>query len=97
MADIIHDPKTDWCACEPGGDDRCSYRLLADAVDEHLNPKDADEAEEAIVIGAVERAAAYIRSQPCTCTEQMIADWEPCPRCEALGLIGGKAWQAIHG
>ena len=63
MPDIIHDPKTDWCACEPHGDDRCSYRLLADTVDEQFSPKDADEAEEAIYIGAVERAAAFIRSR----------------------------------
>jgi hypothetical protein len=30
--DVIHDPATDWCACEPNGPKRCSYRMLADAV-----------------------------------------------------------------
>ena len=59
-ADVIHDPVTDWCACEPLGDDRCDYRLLADAVVAKLNPRDGDEAEVSLCITAVNRAAASV-------------------------------------
>jgi hypothetical protein len=56
--DVTHDPQTDWCACEPEGADRCGYRLLADAVIAHLDVRDGDEAEVALCIDAVERAAS---------------------------------------
>ena len=67
-ADVIHDPKTDWCACEPNSMNRCDYRLLADTVIEKLNPSDGDEAEVAICVDAIERIAAYVASLPCICT-----------------------------
>lgn len=62
MPDVIHDPVTDWCACEPEGDDRCDYRLLADAVIASLDVRDGDEAEVALCIEAVERAATALPS-----------------------------------
>ena len=58
VPDVIHDPVTDWCACEPLGDDRCDYRMLADAVIQHLNPRDGEEAEVSLLIDAVKAAAA---------------------------------------
>ena len=88
MADVIHDPLTDWCACEPHSMDRCDYRLLADKVIDELNPPDGDEAEVSICFNAIEDAAVYIQQQPCTCTPAMVEDGSPCPRCAALGRIG---------
>lgn len=90
MSDIIHDPRTDWCACDPGGMDRCDYRMLADAVIGELNPRDGDEAEVALCIAAVERAAEFIRSQTCAC--QPGDETGPCDRCAALGQWHGKSW-----
>ncbi len=84
MPDVIHDPATDWCACEPNGTDRCGYRMLADAVIEYLNPPDGDDAEVAICISAVETIASYVASLPCACTPGY--DGEPCRRCAALGM-----------
>ena len=84
MPDVIHDPETDWCACEPNGDARCDYRTLADAVIETLNPPDGDEAEVSLCITAVERIGAYVQSLPCTCVD------EPCGRCAALGQWTGR-------
>ena len=43
MTDVIHDPVTDWCACEPDSDRRCGYRILADKVVEEFNPPDRAE------------------------------------------------------
>lgn len=88
MPDVIHDPRTDWCACEPNGMNRCGYRMLADAVIEHLNPPDGDEAEVAICIIAVEQIAAFVQSVPCWCLSGN--DVGPCERCEALGQRHGK-------
>lgn len=87
---VVHDPNTDWCACEPDGADRCEYRLLADKVGDLLNPPDDDEAEVSLLMTAIERAAAYINAQPCTCTPGDIADRMPCPRCGAFGRLGDK-------
>ena len=78
MPDVIHDPETDWCACTPEGDERCDYRLLADAVIARLNPRDGDEAEVALLIAAVGRITAYVESLPCNAGS-------PCGRCAALG------------
>jgi hypothetical protein len=80
---VVHDPRTDWCACEPEGPGRCDYRLLADEVVKRLNPRDGGESEVSLCIGAVECAAEFIASQPCTCEP----GWrtEPCGRCAALG------------
>jgi hypothetical protein len=85
---VIHDPTTDWCACEPNGMNRCDYRLLADAVIEHLNPPDGDEAEVSICVTAVENIAAYVGSLPCACAPGY--DDEPCGRCTALGQWHGR-------
>ena len=90
MPDVIHDPGTDWCACEPGGDVVCDYRLLADAVLEHLNPPGDDVAEVAICVSAVERIAGYVRSLPCTCGPGY--DYPPCGRCAVVGQWHGKHW-----
>lgn len=83
MPDVIHDPNTDWCACEPNSMDRCDYRLLADTVIEHLNPRGDDIAEVAICITAIERIAAFVATLICSCAR--IEDQEPCPRCAVLG------------
>lgn len=87
-ATVTHDPKTDWCACEPLGMNRCDYRLLADDVIEMLNPPDGDEAEVGICISAIAGIAAYVASLPCTCSPGY--DDEPCGRCEALGQRHGE-------
>jgi hypothetical protein len=88
VPDVIHDPATDWCACEPGGNVVCDYRLLADAVIGKLNPPDGDEAEAGICIQAVEFIAAFVGSLPCTCAT--VDDSEPCGRCTALGQRSGE-------
>jgi hypothetical protein len=82
MSDVIHDPKTDWCACEPLGDVRCGYRMLADKVIERFNPPDGDEAEVALLMLALDVAADYITDRPCFCDEEPDL---PCWRCSALG------------
>ena len=87
-ADVIHDPKTDWCACEPHGDEVCDYRLLADAVIDELNPRDGDEAEVHLCTDAVRNIAAYVRSLPCTCKPG--PEDGPCGRCAALGQWCGE-------
>ena len=87
MSDVIHDPETDWCACEPESPDRCGYRMLADTVIGKLNPRDGDEAEVSLLMAAVERAAAYIERRPCECPELY---GETCGRCQALGQWHGR-------
>src|SRR6516165_2483996 len=83
MGHVIHDPRTDWCACEPGSMSRCDYRMLADVVIEELNPSDGEDAEVSICIDAVRYVAAYVRSLPCQCAS---GDGEmPCARCQVLG------------
>lgn len=91
MPDVIHDPRTDWCACEPNGTDRCEYRILADAIDGNFGVQDSDEAEVALLITTIERAATLIRSLPCTC-EPGFGD-EPCQRCRLMGQWHGEPWQ----
>jgi hypothetical protein len=88
-----HDPDEP-CTCEPGdlmGKGICEYRMLADTIGTLLNPPDGDEAEVSILMTAVERAQAYIESQPCTCTAEDIADQMPCGRCAALGRLANQA------
>jgi hypothetical protein len=82
-----HDPDAD-CTCEPLSIDICEYRMLADAVIEHLNAPDGDEAEVSLCITAVQRVAAYVASLPCTC-EPGYAH-QPCGRCDAIGQWHGK-------
>lgn len=87
-----HDPDV-LCNCEPEDLARkgiCEYRLLADSVGNELNVADAEEAEVSLLITAVEHAKAYIESQPCTCTPEDIADYDPCPRCAAIGRLGDE-------
>ena len=86
-ADVIHDPSID-CTCEPGGPASCEYRWLADAVIAHLNPRDGDEAEVALLIAAVSRVTAYVESLPCTCKPG--PEDGPCGRCAALGQWEGE-------
>jgi hypothetical protein len=88
MTDATHDPRTDWCACEPNSMDRCDYRMLADAVIEHLNPPDGDEAEVAICISAIQDIAGFAASLICSCAR--IEDGGRCPRCAVLGQHQGK-------
>jgi hypothetical protein len=83
LADVIHNPRTDWCACEPHGGDRCDYRMLADTVIGKLNPPDRDEAEVSICISAIESIAAFVTSLPCHCSPD--DSEEPCSRCAVLG------------
>lgn len=83
-SDIIHDPRTDWCACEPYGEDRCGYRMLADAVIEKLNPPDVDAGEVGICISAIADIAAYVARLPCLCIPGD-DDAGPCGRCAVLG------------
>lgn len=72
-------------------DDNTEYELLRDAVIEHLNPPDDDAAEVSILIDAIEQAASYIESQPCTCTPEQIDEYgEACARCTALGRVGDE-------
>ena len=90
MTNVIHDPRTDWCACQPGAAVRCDYRLLADGIESSLAVRDGDESEVSLCIDAVERVAAYVRTLPCTCAPGY--DKEPCERCAALGQWHGEAW-----
>lgn len=89
--DVIHDPLTDWCACEPNSGSRCGYRLLADAVVEAFNPPDGEDAEVAICVDAINAAAAYVRDQRCSCA--FGARFGACPRCRALGESEGAVVQ----
>lgn len=87
-----HDPAVN-CNCESGADPRCEYRFLADAVIDAFNPADGDEAEVAICVAAVRQARDALKAIPCSCTPEMIEDWDQCARCAALGQRGGKAVQ----
>lgn len=78
------------CNCEPGGVDRCEYRILADAVAEAFNPPGDDEAEVAILARAVGEARDFVGSLPCEC---IAPDADPsltCRRCQVLGRAGGE-------
>lgn len=86
-----HPADPDWCTCEPGGADRCEYRMLADAVSIGLNPHDGDEAEVSLLVTAVEKATAYILSLPCAC-EPGYSE-EPCQRCAVTGRWHDVHWQ----
>ncbi len=62
-----------------------------DAIENHLverfNPPDSDLVSAEWIIDA---AADYISAQSCLCTPAMVADRDPCPRCEALGMLGNE-------
>jgi hypothetical protein len=79
-----------WCNCEPYADGTCEYRRTADKVIDLFNPRDDEVAEVAIVLDAINAAADFIGAQPCTCTPEMVENWESCPRCEVLGQRAGK-------
>lgn len=92
MPDVIHNPDTDWCACEPGGESRCGYRLLADEVIDLFNPRDGEEAEVSILMDHLGIIHKYLMSLPCVCTPDVMDTdvWaEPCERCQALGMRAG--------
>lgn len=64
------------------------YEVLRDAVIEQFNPRDGDDGEAFIMTEAIEGAARFIRSLPCTCPPDAgppTWDGEPCGRCAALG------------
>jgi hypothetical protein len=90
-----HDPDEN-CTCHPDdlmGEGICEYRMLADSAGEAFNPPDDDEAEVAVLVRAIERAAGFIGSLPCTCPQGDHRPWagdEPCGRCAALGQFRGK-------
>ncbi len=82
------------CTCDPHGEDRCDYRLLADQIIDLLHPPDDDVAEVGIVMDAVQRLAEYVTGLPCTCPPAAgPPDWDvqPCGRCDALGRARDKA------
>jgi hypothetical protein len=87
-----HDPMTD-CNCEPGAPIRCEYRQLADAVGEAFNPRDDEMAEVAILADAVNQARDALAAIPCSCTPEMVEDWDQCQRCAALGQRDGRPVQ----
>ena len=87
-ADVIHDPESDWCACEPFSAARCDFRLLADTIIQQFNPPDGDDAEVAICMTAIGRAAEFVRSLKCECPRRSGA--EPCGRCAVLGQYQGE-------
>lgn len=92
---LAHDPRGE-CTCHPGdlmGEGICEYRMLADAVGEAFNPPDIDEAEVAILIGAVQRAREVLAAVRCACTPLMLEQGNPCRRCVALGEFDGKPAQ----
>jgi hypothetical protein len=79
------------CTCGPHDTDRCDYRLLADHIEDALNPPDGDEAEVSLCMDAVTKAADYIRSLPCTCGPGAAEnEVDPCRRCAALGLAADR-------
>ncbi len=59
MADVAHYPNED-CTCESNSDERCEYRMLADAVIAKLDPHDGDEAEVSLCIDAVSNVVARV-------------------------------------
>ncbi len=76
------------CTCYPDGEDRCEYRMVADLVENKLNPPDDDVAEVAVVMDAIERITTFVESLPCTCPAEAALpepDEDPCGRCAALG------------
>lgn len=57
---VLHNSDT-LCDCEPNSSDRCEYRMLADAVIEHLPVRDGDEAEVGLCVQAVRRVGDALR------------------------------------
>lgn len=62
-------------------DDARAYRFLADKVIELFNPRDGEEAEEAILADHLEMVAEWIEKHLCRCQ----APDSVCGRCETLG------------
>lgn len=82
LANGLHDPDLD--ARE--GD----YALVAAVIIEAFNPADDDASEEGILTDAVYAARDYISAQPCTCTDAMVEDCDPCRRCAVLGRLANE-------
>ena len=76
--------RTDGCQCS---DDEQAYGMVRESITEHLNPPDEDSAEEAILMEAVARAAAFIDAQPCSCDAP---EGDVCDRCMALGRFANE-------
>lgn len=66
------------------------YFLLRDVVINRFNPRDDDGSEVSVLMSWLEHVANILESMPCTCTTEMIEDYSPCSRCEALGRIGNE-------
>ena len=83
---LAHSPD-DLCTCSPDSEDRCEYRLVADLINDKLNPPGDDVAEVAVLMDAVERIATFVESLPCTCPAGAgPPDYaDSCGRCVALG------------
>ena len=56
-----------------------SYELLRDKIIELFNPPDGEDAEEAIMMDALQRVHQFVLKRPCICSE------DPCDRCWVLG------------
>lgn len=72
----------------PSSDDAQDYWTLRDHVIDRLNPPDGETSEVHGMCTAIDRAAAFIETIPCTCppgaADPMVYD-DPCDRCAALG------------
>lgn len=63
-------------------DDEVELEAYVLAIIDAFNPPDDDVAQVSILLDAIETAALFIESQPCTCDAP---DGDPCDRCVALG------------
>ncbi len=54
---------------------------------ELFNPRDGEEAEEAILSDHLEMVATFVADKACTCWGRK--DGDPCRRCAALGQAAG--------
>lgn len=70
------------------GGDTVGLAFVDAAIGLAFNPPDDDVAAESILADAVERAAQFIESLPCTCgaaPPDEYGDRMPCDRCQAIG------------
>lgn len=69
---------------------------VAQALIKAFNPPDADVAESSIYEDAVERAAAYIAKQPCTCDATEVRIEGPAKACERCSVLGRALDQQVE-
>ena len=75
-------------ADDPESAEAAAY--LAATIDQALNPRDGDEAQESLLAQAVWAAVAYIEAQPCECDPIDPYEDGPCDRCHALGRVADR-------